>query len=443
MPSPTSASFWSQIAPGLSKPQLQVEVRVEGHDDSKFYTSGSTVAGCVTIVSQQDIPLEGVKISLTGISTTNMVVYYNDITQCQHIFLELIMPDSQRDTPTLAAGQSYRFPFVFIIPHQLTPASCRYSSETEVHQRHLQLPPTVGSWQYNEQAPHAARIQYAVRAKVMTKPKGSDKEESTEVSHPLKILPLSLKSASSGLRLGDLERELATQVKSVRETRFSPYIGYLKATIRKPNPLVLSVSDLTLSGISTALDLEFVSSEENIRPPNIRVKSAAIQAVTHHSRSHINYLPGQQKLPDIPGVTAMPHFASTDLVIESKGRLLWKQGLIGSRTNSWDTSSDTTNATDADSLTSASVDTLRRTSTKHSAALTLAASVAPSTKKIFLPSFDTCLVSRTYVVRVTLVVGASGTTLSLVSPLEVVAESDRNAQPPRYVSAQGYTILRS
>ncbi|RSL52166.1 hypothetical protein CEP54_011040 [Fusarium duplospermum] len=277
MSSERGPTLWGQLVPSFIKPQLRVEVHIEKHDETKLYTSSSTISGCVTVIPQNELVIELFEISFTGTTTTTMVPLQEDIIQSKHVFLSLVMPDSGQALPrssSLQGGQTCRIPFVFVVPHQLPTAGCKYTASTIVHQRHLQLPPTIGSWNYNDQAPHAVHIEYAIRAKVITKQKNQQRLKTTEACRALKILSSSLHPIPLDPVLEEGGCQSSTQYTLVREGVLSPYIGNMMAALRKPNSLALSLHDFELPEALITIDLGFSPTTESTRLPEIRVKSA-------------------------------------------------------------------------------------------------------------------------------------------------------------------------
>ncbi|RSL80810.1 hypothetical protein CEP51_006293 [Fusarium floridanum] len=433
MSSDRGPTLWGQLVPSFIKPQLRVEVHIEKHEETKFYTSGSTISGCVTVIPQNELAIESVKISFTGTATTTMVPLQEDIIQSKHVFLSLAMPDSGQALPKLSSlqgGQACRIPFLFVVPHQLPTAACKYTANTIVHQRHLQLPPTIGSWEYNDQAPHAVHIEYAVQAKVITKTKNQQRLKTTEACRALKILPSSLQTIPLDLAPEEGRCRSSTQCTLVREGVLSPYIGNMTAVLRKPNSLTLSLQDFELPEAFITIDLGFSPTTEPTRLPEIRVKSARIQAVTHYSRSHMNYLAGREKPPEATETAAMPYSVYTDIPLKSRDSVVWQLGTVGEKT---------TRLTAKNDIRPTTLDS-GGSSNNYTGTLAFAVSVPKSNKKLFLPSFDSCLVSRTYCIQIVLIVGTSGTTMTLYAPLEVVVDSTEGAgshRPPLYAEQGG------
>lgn len=433
MSSERGPTLWGQLVPSFIKPQLRVEVHIEKHQETKFYTSGSTISGCVTIIPQNELAIESVEISFTGTTTTTMVPLQEDIIQSKHVFLNLVMPEAGQALPkssSLQGGQTCRIPFVFVVPHQLPTAACKYTGSTVVHQRHLQLPPTIGSWDYNDQAPHAVHIEYAVRAKVITKTKNQQRLKTTEACRALKLLPSSLHPIPPDLALEEGRCRSSTQCILVREGVLSPYIGNMMAALRKPNALTLSLYDFELPEAFITIDLGFSPTTEPARLPEIRVKSARIQAVTHYSRSHMNYLAGREKSPEATETAAMPYSVYTDVPLKSKDSVVWQLGKVGEKDKVGDGKKNNIKPTTLASGESPS---------NYTGILAFAVSVPRTSRKLFLPNFDSCLVSRTYCLQIVLITGTSGTTMTLYAPLEVVLDSTEGARshhPPLYVSTR-------
>ncbi|OAX80306.1 hypothetical protein ACJ72_05366, partial [Emergomyces africanus] len=95
-----------------------------------------------------------------------------------HTFLRLVQPINEQQYPQpriIEAGQTYTFPFTFVVPEQLLPNSCRHKhNHPQVHAAHTLLPPSLGDPSISgnggtlldDMAPRMTQIEYAIRVQV-------------------------------------------------------------------------------------------------------------------------------------------------------------------------------------------------------------------------------------------------------------------------------------
>lgn len=150
---------------------LGLKLVLHDHDESRVYNSGSSISGEVVIKPSTSIRYMSIQIQLTG----HARVLSGDGTvtsRVTHKFLELDMPlpPGQLDTPgTLQAGKTERIPFHFVVPYQLPSRSCLHEVDSDrLLDYHLRLPPSTGGWKKTDMSPDNVEIQYHVRA-VVTK----------------------------------------------------------------------------------------------------------------------------------------------------------------------------------------------------------------------------------------------------------------------------------
>ena len=435
-----------KLIPAFMKPDIRLEIRIEKHHEDTIYTSGSSIKGCVTTISRRDIMFEKLEVALIGTTTTSNISYQNDISVSTHTFLHLLMPISQYNIPdscTLRAEQPYRIPFTFTIPHQLPSAACRHCSNVESHQRHLQLPPTTGSWKLDDQIPSAARVEYNVRARVTSKSRKSDKLKHTDMRHVVRVLPSSFGNYdydSFGNTISNL-----MQTRTIREVTSCPAKVCLTAKVVRLDPILLSMDSLRTSKALISIDLEYQPKSPSAAPLQIEIKSAQLEAVTHYSRSHMNYIPeGEYRLAtsDIPATSSIVSSVVTANTIRP---LQWKHqvahNLVQNLTDSsGDSSLNSTNTPGLAPICRRNVaDSSEHSCKKLGATLSLDI-MLPSTKKtLHLPNFYSCLISRSYHLRLVVAAGPSRTTIPFCIPLQVIVDAPSDFkinELPEYVSLQ-------
>lgn len=435
----------SRTTSGIKQRTL-IEIKVDQHFESKIYTSGSVISGTVSVSSSSNLAFQKFDLVLFGRTTASIHIQH-DAPPSSHTFLRLSMPVSESnfsDAHILQAGQIYNIPFLFKIPHQLPGVACRYE-DGDIHERHLQPPPTTGSWEHDDLTNKAIRVQYAVRARLVVGREKDGREKTIEKSHEIRVIPLFPEQPPLHIGIKDSEYRLF-QEKKIRKYLGSPKLGRLRVLTAQPSPVTLSTDGLQTSTLSLMVNLEFTPSSRNATPPEVYAKSASIDATTTYSLGHMSYLPDQHKRPAMETAPRAPYWKSNDLIIEKQERVLWKHSLHYPSNDSRRTSEATSHDQESvDSLRSAGSSESSRSdelvdtgAIRYRARLSLSFTLPSNRKKLFLPTFYSCLVSRTYTMHVVMAVRSYGTSLTLTVPVQI-ATDDSNAMDadlPGYVSGQ-------
>ncbi|KAJ3459616.1 hypothetical protein MRS44_015689 [Fusarium solani] len=419
--------------PSLVKTDSPIEISVNRHFESKVYTSGSSVTGSVTITPPTDLSFESLEVVFTGSTSTVVQMLQREAPRATHTFLELKMPipeDSLPESGVLLAGLPYTIPFSFVIPYQLPSASCKNRNPV-IRDRHLQPPPTIGSWEHDDLSIHSITIDYAVKAKITLKDKlgKKGKPETIQARHPVKVMPFFPRTTASS---------------------HSPRKPQLPAIAREvtvqPDPVVLSADKLQPSEASVAVELEFWPASSKATPPEVYAKAASLQASTHYSTGHINFLPDQHKHPVGMPNPILTYFIDDAIVLDKQEKLEWEQhpssGENSRRGSEY--SNDSQESAGASSSrsrrSSRSDDIIKTASIKHKATLKVPFELSGPDKKVLLPTFFSCLVSRTYTIRIILTTGPHGSSLALTLPLQIAVEGCNSPQLdgiPHYTQIDG------
>lgn len=155
--------------------RLALNIEVDG---PQTFTTRERMIGRLTVKPMIDAPFDKLEIKLHGISRTygRRVVPHapnaRTVTTA-HRFLELTQPDLAHCSPedkVFRSGHHYTFPFEFAIPDRMLPATCRHVVESpEVHKLHTLLPPSLGDQQADgasDYAPRRVSVKYRIVARV-------------------------------------------------------------------------------------------------------------------------------------------------------------------------------------------------------------------------------------------------------------------------------------
>ncbi|KAF5009154.1 hypothetical protein FDECE_4598 [Fusarium decemcellulare] len=442
---PAGVSLRSNWLPSFVKRDASsIDIAIDHHYESKVYTSGSNVSGHVSILSQSKFTFEKLEIAFTGIAVSEVDMLHLDKVPPTYTFLRLDMPvplNALPDSRILETGTSYNVPFTFAIPHQLPATTCRYSRDTVIHQEHLRLPSSLGSW-VDDDTPQTVRIDYRVAAVVTTKLRDG-KTRLIEKSRYIRVLSLAPELQHPITPDNCLYR--FTQGRMVQRSRFSPKIGHLRVSATQADPMVLSLDTYQASATSVTVDMEFHAASAENTPPDICAKSANLLAITHYSLSHIGYLPDRTPHPITP-CPVPPYRRSTDLVLEQLRPMQWelspslcsaespKEAFAADELGPQRAIAKGGSETYPTSIKGGRVET--ETGKAYRATLDLRLQLPGTCQKLLVPSFHSCRVSRVYSIHFVLAADAFKTTVGLALPLRVIVQDNISPQsigPPGYV----------
>ncbi|OAQ71285.1 arrestin [Pochonia chlamydosporia 170] len=413
--------------PVSQKPNIQV--KIDRHFNSKVYTSGSTISGQAVVKTQKDTQFDDFDIIFSGIAATRLDFVQQYPSHSFRPFMKLRMPIDRSTLPdshVFEAGKTYTIPFNFVVPHHLTIGACNHHcSSPAVRDQHLRLPPTVGFWEGDDQAPEMAQIEYSIKARAYRRAAegGDAPNKIMEGYHILKVLPALPEDAPLDITFRD-ERYNLSKTKTIRKNLFSAKAGKLTATANQPSAVMLSADGHRASGSIARINLEFAPTATETAPPKINSVSGKIVTSTFFGAAPTDLLPN---LGSRATYTANPSLSYTvsNNVFNNKTveKLAWQMRNVSGRRDSGYSSLG--NADEDQSETDSSDDATKKSKScpiRHNATLDVPFSI-PMSKKVFLPSFHSCLISRTYTLHLNLSVGPTNTALSLAIPLQIGVET--------------------
>ncbi len=294
-----------------------IDIHIDNHYQAKVYTSGSAISGHVSISPPRDVRFDSVQILLLGTTKTRIDGVSVPQATC-HTFLKLVMPVAESCYPAPrvfeaagAAGAAYSVPFYFVVPDHLTINACSHRVANDaVRAYHLRPPPTVGSWDRDDLAPDMARVEYAIKARVLRDEAAADGAGAVvrvlEASREVRVLPAHAAEPPLSIAPGD-RLYAASRSKAVRRTILSARQGRVTASAAQPRAAMLgpdgrypAVAAGAGAGAgadttSARLDLRFEPAPGGARgdapPPRVSAVSAKITAVTYYSASGVRCLP--------------------------------------------------------------------------------------------------------------------------------------------------------
>ncbi|KAF4450804.1 hypothetical protein F53441_6136 [Fusarium austroafricanum] len=414
--------------PTRRRSECPLEVTIDRHFEAKIYTSGSTITGSVSFSPSTDLTVDAFEIVFAGSESTLVQMFHQGaMPKSGHKFLQLRMPIPESALPTsgmLKAGQTYEVPFSFVIPYQLPSAACRHRNPV-IREKHLQLPPTIGSWEHDDMAVHTVAINYGVDARALFK---TDKGKSMtlERTHPVKVMPFLPEQPPLHIVQGN-PRFTMTQEKSIRRDILSSKLGYIRASTRQPDPVIISADKLQPSECSMNIDLEFWPTSKKAVPPEMYAKSAAIKASTYYSTGHMSFLPDQHNFPSVMPNPILSFVLDENATVTRSPTPVWEETSESYSAPCSRRGSENSNASDEPPRTSSrrgskSSDIIKTESPRYTATLPISIALPSPDNKILLPTFYSCLISRTYMLEVVLASRTHGSSFTLRLPLQIAVE---------------------
>lgn len=410
-----------------SKPSFHVEIDIGGHTESKIYTTGSKIQGSVKLTAHHQTAFHSVQVDFRGTTTTRQAFQYGT-PFTTHTFMQIRMPISEAVLPAcqiLEAGKVYNIPFLFIIPTDLSPKACNHQNTT-VRERHLLLPPTIGAWKTKDLTDGSISVDYVIRARLVLEKDDRGKERFVDHDMSLKVIPVYPEQPPIHISSPNSQYCLS-QTKTIRRNLLCGKAGILRVSTAQPRSMTLYLDHLQVSESRLAIDLEYIGTSPRSMPPEIRIKTAAIEAMTSFWPGPIGHLPDHCEALSNSTSPVAPWSSSHPLLLQGVEQVNWEK----------ETDIDT-------SLKSFNKDFDQSGPYIHKATI-IQSFELPGKKLFFLPTFHSCMISRTYRVHFTLTTSAGGTRLSLVVPLQIasgVSSSDQDTALPVYVSAIVITIER-
>ncbi|KAL2016268.1 hypothetical protein VTK56DRAFT_4012 [Thermocarpiscus australiensis] len=474
--SASSASYISELSTGNKRepyPKSDISVNLKDHYSSKVYTSSSPISGDVTITTRRPVRFDSVQIVLLGHTKTIFegISLPQDVT---HTFLKMVMPIPESSYPVpriLEPGRTYTIPFNFVIPNQLTINACNHPMlSDQLQDHHVLLPPSLGGWQRDDMAPRMVQVEYIIKARVLREDDlGGRKARVMEATQTIQVLPATPEQPP--LNITDKDKLYTmSKTKTLRKNILSTKLGRLTAVADQPNPAVLSADGRRVMSHPTArVRLTFEPESPRTLPPQITAVSGKVTAHTYFSSGTISSFPnlgewnppyladrrGQFftsvglptfQLAEQPAWTPAPTvivrrdsgYCSSSSNSDSSDRELEVPSSKQKKNNNNNNNNKKKKKTNRLSTSSTPTETTTTTQSPlyHTTVLDIPFSL-PTDKKMFVPTFHSCIASRVYTLQLSLGLstrGAAGT-LTLTVPLQVAVEEGHDARERGGLSA--------
>jgi hypothetical protein len=297
--------------------------------------------------------------------------------------LTLKQPINLSDFPLpriLEAGKLYRWPFTFNIPAKLLPAACTHDVVADyVCDTHLMLPPSLGdpdvsgsgSALLDDLAPELSKIRYGVKVRIL---------ERGASNNVIRVLKEKLKKVrvepafeeQPPLNIGNSEEFKLKQRKTIKKGLFKGKLGTLTAQIMQPRPFNIPgtrIPDEAPITTVAKLALRFDPTDEGAKPPALSSLHTKLTASTFYASSPRH---------DLPSRTSLAYNVSQG--VYDKDVALNSLCIASAK---WNEHIEASNALQS-----------YKSGTSYTAQILVP--VILTDKKSFIPTFHSCLISRTY-----------------------------------------------
>ncbi|GME46045.1 Arrestin (or s-antigen) n-terminal domain containing protein [Neofusicoccum parvum] len=279
-------SFISNLF-NTSTMHLAINLTSEGSCLShQVYSTGDEIAGEVVVTPNDDVHVDDLDISLIGYTQTRLDSFGPSPTMSlpsitEKRFLHLEQPtEKSLGGMILKANRPYFFPFNFTVPEQLLPSSCPSCNSDD----HLLLPPTMGGgqhWEHNgevldDPTPSMVKVSYKITAKLVYSKQYALSDLSSS-SHKVCIVPEFPEAPPLFLR--DASEYRLRQEKAFSRGFLKGRSGSLVMEAQQPSALKGGLR-MEWSPASTSLVLRFDPAAEDCLPPPLEDVKRKIQAAT-------------------------------------------------------------------------------------------------------------------------------------------------------------------
>ncbi|KAH8728513.1 hypothetical protein GQ44DRAFT_769483 [Phaeosphaeriaceae sp. PMI808] len=444
--------------------QPTIEINLNGSDGTHnswvtSYSTMDTIEGNVTVVASHDTRFEDIDIAFIGTSQTyvdtlSTTPSLTGRTAANHRFLVLRQPIAESDFPSpriLEAGRRYQFPFTFTVPTQLLPKSCSHRiSSDHVRDCHLMLPPSLGdpdlagfgSTLLDDLAPEMSKIMYTIKVRIAHIRGTEGIAMLGEKTKKVRIKPALIEQPP--LNIDGNKEYRPCEEKTVRKGLFKGKLGTLSAKTIQPKPLVIPGARTSGNQPITTMAkllLRFDPSDESTSPPKLTSLATKLKVTTYFASSPRQSFPSRLTLGF--DVSQGAYAESIPLSTLCIAAAQWEkhppshnpppEASIPRR------DSGISDCSLATTTTTAHPDILPPTKTYQNGTFyttQILVPIALPTTKNFIPTFHSCLISRTYTLGLKFAAQASPS-LNLKIPVQICADgSDTGIENARARSVE-------
>ena len=423
------------------------EITIHLNSRRKIYSTMDKIEGTVTIKPVVDTEFDDVEIDFIGTSRTYVERYttaaaISGRSEAYHNFLRLSQPgldkcyQEDRAERTLKAGKTYEYNFLFKVPNRLLERICKHKvTNPSVKEAHYQLPPSLGDQELSskdgtldDMAPEMASVRYGIFVRV-TKLEGPE-EKSTHVAakaRRVRVVPAVEEAPPLDVK-GMLQDEVKTDYcvrkeKKLKKSLFLGNLGTLVMEAAEPESARLPPADSELgySAITTTaiVMLRFEPAKGVKSPPRFDKLTSKLKTRTYYATSARHDFP--KKADSEFDTSKAVHGHTHDLISHAMGNFSWRAEDPSKRSDS-PARRDSTVSIEEKRWIPGPSSTYTPGTAFWTARLPLPITL-PNTKHSFVPTFHSCLISRTYTLALSLSLQTAGLggSIDLRVPLQISA----------------------
>ena len=426
-----------------------IEITLDDSQQTSFvpsYTTLDDIKGTVSITALTDTVFQDVFILLEGTTKTYVEKVAtsaptNSRSQAYHSFLRLVQPVNLAAYPPdckLQAGKTYQFPFNFKIPERLLPQTCTHVKDSDhLHNAHLCLPPSLGDQTMasdgrslrDDFAPQMSTIGYNIKAKIVDVRKDRGRTVIlAESMKKIRMIPAVEEHPPLNVEGGKNADYTLRKEKDIKKGLFQGKLGRLTIESNQPQglriPWIRSESECPVSTLAT-IKIRFDPAEECIQPPRLAQLVSKLKVATFYASAPFQSAPSQANIFQYDSQQGLyvDHVTLSSRCVAS---VEWR-------------SHDPDHLDRHDSVISTlSVDPSELPGPSEAYAgkkfytTSIVVPVSLPKNKVWLPTFQSCLVSRIYCLDLNLSVRTPSPTvpaafLHLKLPLQISSEGNPDA----------------
>ncbi|OQV00078.1 Arrestin or S-antigen, domain-containing protein isoform 3 [Cladophialophora immunda] len=456
LPSSSSSRRGSAIASAIGlRKKSEIDIVLNGEADFVHsYSTYDEIKGRVDVRFEKDTSFDDLNITFEGKSCTYVEKIATTApttgrTTGRHTFLKVQQPIPDSLLPengTFEAGVTYSIPFTFVVPDRLLPFICSHKADNEeIRKQHLQLPPSLGDPSVSgdgrtlmdDLAPDMSKITYSIRARITKWNAVGKLLELADKSERIRLVPA--REEAPPLNIDEAESDhVMRKEKSVKKGLFKiGKVGRLTAettqprSLRLPHPQKRQIEPI--SSMAT-INLRFDPASPDDVPPQLDSIVSKLKVYTFFGAAPYRLIPEARK-HDNWSVLHGIYPETVSLSSRCLSTVSWvrhdpsERGSFSSSDLSRRPSGYSTTSTTSIPEPSCAYEL---GSPFYTASLPVPIALpTPSSSgrpRVFVPTFHSCIVSRTYSVELNISFRTPGANVSsshmtLKTPIQVSAEA--------------------
>ena len=436
----------SRRGSSLGKARPKVQIKIDGEDENQLvpaFTTQDNIRGCVEIECEAPLKFSEIYITFEGYSKTRIEKQMTGaaVTHKEdgyHLLIRLMQPMDESAFPTervLEPFKPYRFPFHFVVPEHTVPKHCLHPKINIAQDAHLALPPslgdpavaTYGKTLMDDMCPEMARVVYQIKLRV-TEDLGSSERYKTLIDSSKKLCICPAVEEAPPLKVdgGDKDDYCLRQERNINAGTLRPRIGRFTAEAAQPSSLRLpSIRALSTCPVmtQTTVNLRFDPAKEKDTPPKVTGVNARIRIATAYGTHPFNG-PVAKGSDFLTNYSQSLYVESVPLVSREMANVDWQKQNKSANPSTNDP---------VDRRSKAPTPSKHYQGDEFFTAKIQVPIELPIGRKLFVPTFNSCLICRLYVLHINVTIEQPKATLKdpnivLKLPIQITCQQNPQAQ---------------